>query len=77
MNSQIESQRRKRHHRAWKGFAAAVGVLVAHDSFAQDSREELDEVIVQRDGFVKEFAALCRDAEPFQRFLCEALGLEM
>lgn len=38
---------------------------------------ELDEDIVQRHGFVKEFAALCRDAEPFQRFLCEALGLEM
>ena len=38
---------------------------------------ELSEEAVQRPGFVKEFASLCRDAEPFQRFLCEALGLEM
>jgi uncharacterized protein (TIGR02453 family) len=37
----------------------------------------LDEGIVQGPGFVKEFAVICRDAEPFQRFLCEALGLEM
>jgi len=32
---------------------------------------------VQRQEFVKECGALCLDAEPFQRFLCEALGLEM
>lgn len=38
---------------------------------------ELDEKVVQRQEFVKEFAALCRAASPFQRFLCEALGLEM
>lgn len=38
---------------------------------------ELDEDAVQRKEFVKEFAALCRDAEPFQRFLCEALSLEI
>jgi uncharacterized protein (TIGR02453 family) len=38
---------------------------------------ELDEDAVRRKEFVKEFMALCRDAEPFQRFLCEALGLEM
>lgn len=38
---------------------------------------ELDEDTVQRKEFVNEFVSLCRDAEPFQRFLCEALGLEM
>jgi len=38
---------------------------------------ELDEKAVQRQEFVKECGALCLDAEPFQRFLCEALGLEM
>ena len=38
---------------------------------------ELDEETVQRKEFVREFSILCRDAEPFQRFLCEALGLEM
>ena len=37
----------------------------------------LDERAVQSEVFMKEFVALCRDAEPFQRFLCEALGLEM
>lgn len=38
---------------------------------------ELDEKTVQRPDFVRTFATLCGDAEPFQRFLCEALGLEM
>ncbi|HKY59635.1 MAG TPA: DUF2461 domain-containing protein [Gemmatimonadota bacterium] len=38
---------------------------------------ELDEKAVQRSDFVGVFAAMCRDAEPFQRFLCDALGLEM
>lgn len=37
----------------------------------------LEEPVVVGPGFVDEFAALCREAVPFQRFLCGALGLEM
>ncbi|MGH7563673.1 MAG: DUF2461 domain-containing protein [Gemmatimonadota bacterium] len=38
---------------------------------------ELEEDAVLRPDFVIGFAGLCRDAEPFQRFLCDALGLEL
>ena len=37
---------------------------------------ELEEETVLRSDFVREFAAVCRDASPFQRFLLDALGLE-
>lgn len=38
---------------------------------------QLQEGAVVRQGFIHEFAGLCRDAQPFQRFLCDALGLEI
>lgn len=38
---------------------------------------ELEEEAVVRQGFINEFARLCHDAQPFQRFLCDALGLEI
>ncbi len=38
---------------------------------------ELEEESVTGPELIDEFAGLCRDAEPFQRFLCDALGLEM
>jgi uncharacterized protein (TIGR02453 family) len=36
----------------------------------------LTQKVVTGPGFVEEFAATCRDAAPFMRYLCGALGLE-
>ena len=61
--------------RAPKGFSVDHPLIV--DLRRKDfiGVAELDEEAVSSDGFLDEFTRLCRDAAPFQRWLCGALGV--
>lgn len=60
---------------------APKGFSVDHPHIADLRRKDfigvalLDESTVLEDGFLTCFASLCRDAAPFQRWLCRAIGV--